>query len=474
MLSFQDFLQPALRLNLVNKSFVKDGVFRCRTGQIQHVNTAGRHFDRCGKPNHFPGDSIPADGIILKNVLETFHGNHLLLVAAIQHHQHGVLAVRPGIYIALGGIVGGIMDEAAIRHRGGAAAPVEQFAGKVPALVLVFRTSLPCEGAARVSGPSTGEIGPEGIPATHRNLRSVVDLRDAAGGEEESQALLEFPGRFSRFHEAGNVVIIQEGEHTGRIRDQEVLRDALVQLEKTGLGAFGGIAFPEHLLFGREGEVEVHHRLQVRIGTVQGRSPLPPSGGRIARIPAFAHNVKIRVFLFYFLAPAHHEVVIGIGVGIHPDAIDAGIFYPPYAVLNQIGGQVAIPLVQVRHASREPAVYQYLFFALGRMGVHQGPFIMCGGLQAFYPAPSAALSGLGLRTRLPGHLAHAASHIVLVEPIGIRDILHPPVGTATVVENHIHNHLEAFPVSGVYEVAILFIASQAGIHLVIVGNGIAM
>ena len=58
------------------------------------------------------------------------------------------------------------------------------------------------------------------------------------------------------------------------------------------------------------------------------------------------------------------------------DTVDAGIFYPPDAALDEIACYVTVTLIQVRHHLSKPAVGGDFFLILTGMNVHHA-----GGLK---------------------------------------------------------------------------------------------
>ena len=62
----------------------------------------------------------------------------------------------------------------------------------------------------------------------------------------------------------------------------------------------------------------------------------------------------------------------------------------------------------------------------------------------------------------------------LVDPVLIREVLHPPVGTTAVVRHHIHDDLDTFLVCTAYHLAVEFVGAVARVDMVVVGACIAM
>ena len=86
---------------------------------------------------------------------------------------------------------------------------------------------------------------------------------------------------------------------------------------------------------------EIHNGLQVGVAwSGEFAVLLPERNKNIAVQPGFSYDVEIRIFVVHFLAPARHEIVVGIGVCVLTDAIDACVFNPPDTALNQETGYV--------------------------------------------------------------------------------------------------------------------------------------
>ncbi len=394
------------------------------------------------------------------------------------------------------------MDEFTLGHRLRRAPPVEQLARIVPALVLEVIAPLGGEGALAVLLPSAREIGSHRVAATHCDLRAVVDLRNAAGGEQECEPLLELPCRITRIHEAADVVVIEKRQHMVRVRYEEILSDHLIDLEETRLRALACVALVKYFALSGESQVEIHHRLELRIAAVHLRPALPPSGGRVAWIPPLTHDIEVGVLILDLLTPSHHEIIVGIGVCVHAYAVDARVFYPPYTVLYKILGKMAVTLVQVGHTGHKPSVGQYILFGLRRMRVEKHPLVVSGvdeaarlllhaahdrvplhlseGVELLHRcrkrrATSAApAAGCRVAARCRLTLAYAAGIVDLIEPVIVRNILNPPVAAPRVVEDHVHDHLDIFVMSGLNHVAILLVASQSRVDHVEIRYRIAV
>ena len=104
-------------------------------------------------------------------------------------------------------------------------------------------------------------------------------------------------------------------------------------------------------------EAEIHDCFQVTVARGGEFGVFLPPGciGRFGN-PGFAHRVVVGVFFVQFFHPVAHGIVIGIRVGVHPDAVDIGVLNPPQAVLQEVFVYVRVLLVEVRHGFHEPAV----------------------------------------------------------------------------------------------------------------------
>src|SRR5690606_2951720 len=132
--------------------------------------------------------------------------------------------------------------------------------------------------------------------------------------------------------------------------------------------------------------------------------------------PCLTYYVVVGILFLYIFNPLHHHIIIGIGIGILPDAIHAGVLDPPDAVLDKIFCHMAVTLVQVGHGGYEPAIHHLALVILRGVGVEVHLFHVCG------------------------------LHILLqvVEPVGGGHLCQSGMVAATVAEDHVHHHLHSF------------------------------
>ena len=133
-------------------------------------------------------------------------------------------------------------------------------------------------------------------------------------------------------------------------------------------------------------------------------------------------------------------------MGILADAVDAGVLDPPDTVLDQVVGDQRIVLVQVGHTAVEPAVGEEFALGRSRVRVDRRPLVVAG----------------------------ADEGVVEVEPVAGRQVAHPPVAAAAVVEDHVHDDLHAASVGLVDEVDVLLHGAEARIDVVVVRDGVAV
>ena len=149
-------------------------------------------------------------------------------------------------------------------------------------------------------------------------------------------------------------MVFDECHHTGGVGVEVVVAERVVQAVHAtppviGLLMLGRVEF---LL-----EREVHDGLQVAVLVRQLGVFLPGSGIGGVGHPRLADGVEVGIFLVQLLHPLCHRLTVGIGIGVHTDAVDAYGLYPPDAVLDEVAHQVRILLVQVGHGRYEPSLY---------------------------------------------------------------------------------------------------------------------
>ena len=130
-------------------------------------------------------------------------------------------------------------------------------------------------------------------------------------------------------------------------------------------------------------------------------------------------------------------------------------------------------LVEVGHGRHEPTLGRLLEVDLRGIGIHdRGEFVT--GLQVLALCGFRAV-GIGGKAC---HRVTAAG--ILIQPVGGiqpilgRHVLCPGMLKTAMVEDHVHDNLQSFRMGLVAETLVVLVRTEAGIHLVIIGGGIAM
>ena len=160
--------------------------------------------------------------------------------------------------------------------------------------------------------------------------------------------------------------------------------------------------------------------------------------------PGFAKQDHARVVGAHHLVEAGHEVLVGVGVRVYAQRVNAGLLNPPQGVLNQVVGSVFVLQIPVRHGVVEPAAFKKVLVPLGGVRVKQRGFAV-----------------VGARVLLFG-----------VEPRGIRLRLVEVVPVSGVVVHHVHHVLHAALVQGVRQAQEVCVGPKARIHQVVVRDGV--
>ena len=242
-------------------------------------------------------------------------------------------------------------------------------------------------------------------------------------------------------------MVVEEDEHAVRIRIEEVVRHRHVDIEQTlRLSVVGHICIDE-CIWNDEGQVEVHDGGQVAVDGAERRVLLPPCRETAAyRIPCLACDVELRIFVHGGLAPLRCELCIHVRMCILADAVDSCILDPPCRSLDEIVAYERIPLVEVRHSPVEPSVCKELLLRRCCVRVHLGPFLVAGRDKC----------------------------VVEIEPVACRKVLHPPVRTSAMVEDHVHYHLESLLMRLVDHLDVFFHRTEARVHIIEVCDRIAV
>ena len=135
--------------------------------------------------------------------------------------------------------------------------------------VLLLGAALAGESIAAIASPATREILTDSAIAlrffaVHQELATVINLRNATRGHEESHALLELGDTAITFMvKTAHIVVIQKDEQVVRVFVQKVLRQSLINLEDALRVLLLVVAnLVERILANKE-EVEVHRGLEV-------------------------------------------------------------------------------------------------------------------------------------------------------------------------------------------------------------------
>ena len=465
-LALQDLLEPALRLDLVDQALGEGCVRRRRNvgagddrqfggEELEDIGTAGRNVEFVGEVVHLVGDDILAGGVAAHHVAVTAHRDVGIAVGTVEDHQDGLVVLDPGIDIAVAVLAErGILDQLAVADGLGGLAPLQEFLHIIIGLVLFGGTAVARKDAAGVAREAARHIDADRavtllLGRLEEKLGTVIDLRDAAGRQQEGDALLvAVQALVLNAGETAEVVVVQEDQDVIRIGVEPIVRQGNVDVEEASRGAVGGVVRIREGVRGEEDQVEVHHGLQVGVPfLVQDGTLLPP--GREAgtdRIPGLAGDVEVRIFLHRFLAPAGAEEGVHIRMGILADTVDAGVLDPPDTVLDQVVGDQRIVLVQVGHTAVEPAVGEEFALGRSRVRIDRRPLVVAG----------------------------ADEGVVEIEPVAGRQVAHPPVAAAAVVEDHVHDDLHAAGVGLVNEVDVLLHGAEARIDVIVVRDGVAV
>ena len=202
-------------------------------------------------------------------------------------------------------------------------------------------------------------------------------------------------------------------------------------------------------------QAALHRLVQRKIGQAQHRAfiaircikpLLPVRQARRIRHPRLRHNCQIRILRHHPSAPLRHVLLVGIGIRIHPDAIDPRVLHPPERILYQIICQPLIPLIQIRHIHHKPTLHRSIPIQLRVVRIAH-------------------------RRRSEIGRPHL---LQIVNPVVPRRVHCQPMMRAHVIVNHIHNHLHPAIVRRLHQCAILLIRTKPPIHLVHIGRCISM
>ncbi len=413
--------------------------------KLQHHRGPCGHREGVPERHGRPADHVAARRVALDALLEAIEGEGARLLCVVEDDHHRVVGVVAEVDVGI--VLRDVVGEAAVVNHVGVLAPRRQGGHEVMRPVLAGRAALLGEHAPRVAGPAAGHVGPLRAVALHvqhrlHQLGGVVDLRDAARRHEERVRQLE--GVLVLVHDGekpGEVVVVEEGDKlVGRGVDVVLGERPVEVVDAPAVGGEG--------VLHRKAEREVGDARQVRVVVVGvGLEVVLPVGlvGHGGH-PALAHDVEVGVLLQHGRRPARHVVLVGVEVRVHPDAVDAGRLDPPERVLNQVGGEQLVVLVEIGHGGDEPGVRQLLAVVLGGIRVDDGGTLVVGG----------------------------AVFVEVVDPVAGRRVVHPPVPVADVVVDHVHDHLQVPLVGAFYEPAERVVAPEARVHPIHVGGRVAV
>ena len=375
-LALEYFLQPALRLDLVDHSFGEGGIRRggdvragsnChrRREQVEDVCAACGHVELSDHTVDLSSNDVLAGSVIADHVAVAGQVDVNVAVRTAQNHQDGAVVLDAGIHIAVPVLAQrSVLDELAFGDGLGTLPPLEDAVHIVPGLVLLGGAAFAREYTAGVAWESAGHVDADGavtllLGSLEEEFGAVIDLGNAACRKEERDALLVAVQTYVLLaREAPEVMVVEENEDVVRVGVEHVVGHRHVNVEESRGRAVGGVVGLRERIGGEEGQVEIHHGLEVRIvDRVEGRIVLPP--GREAAsywIPSLAGDVEVGVFLHCLLAPAGAEFGVHVRMSVLAHSVDAGVFYPPDAVLDEVVGDQRIALVQVGHSLVEPTV----------------------------------------------------------------------------------------------------------------------
>ena len=379
-LALEYLLEPALRLDLVDKSLGESRI-RCRgdvragshchvrSEQLEDVTAACGHVQFPDHAVDFAGHDILSGGVTAYDVAVAGEVDVNVAVGTAEDHKDGLVILDSGIYIAVAVLAQrGVLDQLALGDGLGALPPLEDIVHVVPGLVLLGGTALAGEYAAGVAGESAGHVDADGavtllFRGLEEELGTVVNLRYAAGRQQESHSLLvAVEPDVLLAGESSEVVVVQENQDVVQVGVEDVVGHGHVDGEEARGRAVRGVVGLGEGVRREERQVEVHDGLQVGVvHRIERRIVLPPCREAASDgIPGLARDVEVGVLLEGLLAPAGAELCVHVRMGVLAYTVDAGVLYPPDAVLDEVVGNEGIALVEVGHSAVEPAVGEEL------------------------------------------------------------------------------------------------------------------
>ena len=248
--------------------------------------------------------------------------------------------------------------------------------------------------------------------AAHQYLRAVVYLRYARQGQQYGERRLQgfqhrrgvWRIRVDVFYETAYVVVVQESHYHGGILIQVVIAEDVVDAVQPApcLTRLLMFRIPESLE-----QRKVHRDVQTAM--------LHAGSERSGTHPCLANHVETRMAGMYLPQPCLHRLKVGIGVGVHAYAVNAGVLYPPVGASDEIFQQARIPEIQVGHGVRKPSVDGLPLVIFRCVRVYDSCLAEIGNLL-----------GVGI-----------------VKPVLLRWVGKPRVLLSAVVEDYVHDNLQS-------------------------------
>ena len=236
--------------------------------------------------------------------------------------------------------------------------------------------------------------------------------------------------------EAVGIVILEETQNVVDVRIDIVVAHMLENSLQTALFLMERLAGDTH-------QPEIHNCLQARVLAIEVEPAafLPIGGADRIVHPGFTDDVVVWIFGLDRLAPLAHHRLVCVGISILADAIDTAVLDPPDGILDQVFRHMRILLVEVGHRGNKPAVQHPVAVVVGSVRIEVDLLVVI------------------------------CLHVIVqvIEPVLARDVLHPGMIAAAVVEDHVHNDLHTSLVSIVDEVDIFLVGAETWVYTVIVG-----
>ena len=275
----------------------------------------------------------------------------------------------------------------------------------------------------------------------HQQLRPVVQAGNAPEGVQQRQSQFVLAEVLPAQPKIPTlVVVVRKGHESIRILVQVISGQGLVELAHAFVPAR---RLGDGFLQGKVG-LKIGDGIQTVVRRPKGKAAGKIGLALVVVHPGFAKQDHARVVGAHHLVEAGHEVLVGVGVRVYAQRVNAGLLNPPQGVLNQVVGSVFVLQIPVRHGVVEPAAFKKVLISLGGVGVKK-----CG------------FAVVGARVLLFG-----------VEPGGIRLRLVEVVLVSGVVVHHVHHVLHAAFVQGVGQSQEVCVGPKARIHQVVVRDGV--